>query len=430
MAYARAFHNSVVLPNGQVMVIGGESYAVNFSDNTSVLVPELWDPATESFTALPPMSVPRNYHSVALLLPNARVLSAGGGLCGNGCATNHPNLQILTPHYLRNADGTAATRPVITQAPTVAGYGSALQVTADSAISAFALVRMTSTTHSVNNDQRRLALKFQTNANNSYTVAMPTNPGWAIPGNYMLFAMNAQGVPSVAKILNVGGNGAPVLMSVAEQSSAAGTAISRLSLSATGATSFSATGLPPGVALNTASGVLSGVPSTEGSYNVSVFAANGAGTVSTDFQWRVTSQGTAPSPGTVRFVKLEEVTEVKENPWASMAEFNFLDGNGAVMSRNNWTVSADSQELSGENGAATNAIDGNPGTYWHTQWRGGNPTPPHSFVVNLGDSVRVTGFRYLPRPGTGGTNGTLAQFRFYVSTDEVNWGAPVAQGDF
>ena len=109
MAYRRAFHNSVVLPNGQVLIVGGQTYAVGFSDNNSVLVPELFDPVTETFTTLPPIASPRNYHSVALLLPDARVVSAGGGLCGAGCAANHPDLQVLTPHYLLNENGTPAT---------------------------------------------------------------------------------------------------------------------------------------------------------------------------------------------------------------------------------------------------------------------------------------------------------------------------------
>ena len=50
---------------------------------------------------------PRNYHSVAVLLPDGTVFSGGGGLCGS-CATNHPDGQIFYPPYLFNADGSLA----------------------------------------------------------------------------------------------------------------------------------------------------------------------------------------------------------------------------------------------------------------------------------------------------------------------------------
>ncbi|KAL8757549.1 MAG: hypothetical protein Q9184_004178, partial [Pyrenodesmia sp. 2 TL-2023] len=112
MANRRAFHNSVVLPDGKVLVLGGQAYPIPFSDNTAILTPELFNPVTSSFTSGNPMTVPRTYHSWALLLPDATVISGGGGLCG-ACATNHPNAQIYTPAYLFNADGSKATRPVI-----------------------------------------------------------------------------------------------------------------------------------------------------------------------------------------------------------------------------------------------------------------------------------------------------------------------------
>ena len=113
MAYARAFSNSVVLPDGKVLVLGGEQHPQPYSDNGAVLSPDLWDPATGNFTVMAPEAIPRNYHSVAILLPDGRVFSGGGGLCGNGCTTNHPDGQIYSPPYLFNANGTARQRPVI-----------------------------------------------------------------------------------------------------------------------------------------------------------------------------------------------------------------------------------------------------------------------------------------------------------------------------
>jgi len=88
MANARAFHNSVVLPDGKVVVLGGQNFPVPFSDNTAVLSAEMWDPASEQFSPLAPAAIPRTYHSVALLMPDARVFTGGGGLCGS-CGTNH-----------------------------------------------------------------------------------------------------------------------------------------------------------------------------------------------------------------------------------------------------------------------------------------------------------------------------------------------------
>ena len=421
MNYARVFHNSVVLPNGQVVIIGGQTRAAAFTDDRSVLAAELFDPVTETFTVLPAMSVPRNYHSSALLLPDARVLSTGGGLCGVGCAANHADVQILSPHYLFNANGTPAVRPVISVAPTQVGHGTTMAVQTDSPIASFVLVRTGSATHTVNNDQRRIPLDFSDAGSNRYDVQVPSNTGIALPGIYMLFAMNADGVPSVARMVRIGIAGTPQLTWPGDQNHVAGGAVN-LALGATGATGFGASGLPPGLSLNSVTGAITGTATTEGTYNVSVSASNASGSVSTAFLWRIVA------PGNPRYVRLESVSEINGNPWASMAEFNLLDDNGNTLPRTGWVASADSVELVGENGAATNAIDGSASTYWHTQWQAASPTHPHWFTVDMGSSARLGGFRYLPRPGGG--NGTIALFRFYVSSDGVSWGSPVATGDF
>ncbi|RLK58325.1 galactose oxidase [Actinokineospora cianjurensis] len=203
MALGRAFANSVVLPNGRVVVIGGQQRPVPFSDQTAVLTAELWNPATGTFTALAPVAVPRTYHSVANLLPDGRVFSGGGGLCGN-CATNHFDGQILTPPYLLNPDGSLKARPTITTAPTTAANGAAIRVTSDRAVTSFALVRTSSSTHSVDNDQRRIPLTPISVGQNAYQLTIPTDRGVALPGHYLLFALDAAGVPSVAPVIKIG----------------------------------------------------------------------------------------------------------------------------------------------------------------------------------------------------------------------------------
>ncbi len=202
MTYARSYHTSVVLPDGKVVVVGGQTYAAPFTDDRAVLVPELWNPATERFTNMAPMAQPRTYHSVALLLPDGRVLSGGGGLCG-ACTTNHPNVQIFSPPYLFKADGSPATRPVLTGAPSTASVGTRIAVTTNTAVSAFSLVRLSSVTHTVNNEQRRIALSATQTATNQYALALPGSRGTLVPGYYMLFAMDGNGVPSVSRTIRI-----------------------------------------------------------------------------------------------------------------------------------------------------------------------------------------------------------------------------------
>jgi hypothetical protein len=132
------------------------------------------------------------------------VFVGGGGQCGSGCAQNHLNAEILTPPYLLNANGTAATRPVIVAATPSAAPGGTLSVSTQGPVTSFALMRLSSVTHSVSNDQRRIPLTISvTNGPESYTLALPSDPGVLLPGYYMLFALNASGVPSVSTLVQI-----------------------------------------------------------------------------------------------------------------------------------------------------------------------------------------------------------------------------------
>jgi galactose oxidase len=202
MLNPRTFANSVVLPNGQVVTIGGETVGVPFSDRNSVLNPELWNPSTGNFSVMAPEAAPRNYHSVAVLLPDGRVFSGGGGLCGS-CATNHPDGQIFSPPYLFNANGSLRTRPVIRSAPTTAATGQTISVTTGGPVTSFSMVRYGEATHSVDNDQRRIPLSIVSSSGDTYQLAIPGDPGIALPGPYMLFALDSHGTPSVAKTISI-----------------------------------------------------------------------------------------------------------------------------------------------------------------------------------------------------------------------------------
>jgi hypothetical protein len=211
MAYARVFAHAVVLPTGEVVVVGGSTRPKLFSNDYAVLVPEIWDPVTKTFVTMPATQArARPYHSVALLLTDGRVLVAGGGLGPNATTANHPNLEILSPPYLFNNDGSLAVRPVLLSAPTSASHGGTISVTTSLPVSSFALVRMSSATHSINNDQRRIPLTFSTTGSNTYALNIPANRGVVLPGSYMLFAMLANGTPSVAKVIQIGAALTPV----------------------------------------------------------------------------------------------------------------------------------------------------------------------------------------------------------------------------
>lgn len=201
-AYQRSFANSVILPDGKVLITGGQVYANPFSDDTAQYTPELFDPATNTFAQLAAQAVPRTYHSVALLMPDGSVMSGGGGLCGD-CATNHYDAQFFNPPYLYTGTGDLAARPVITAAPDTVAVGATFTVTTGGGVASFSLMRLGSTTHTVNTDQRRIPLTPSGAAGTTYTLTVPADPGVALPGPYMIFALDGAGVPSVSKFVKI-----------------------------------------------------------------------------------------------------------------------------------------------------------------------------------------------------------------------------------
>ena len=203
MNYPRALCNTVTLPNGQVLVVGGNEVARIFTDEASVLPAEIYDPAADTWTVVDSITIPRNYHSTALLLKDGRVLSAGGGACGN-CSANHLDGQIYSPPYLFESDDTPATRPTLAVTPgQQLSAGDDLVVTASSDVTGFSVVRLSGTTHHLNTDQRFLPLSSVDNGDGTFTVSFPANPNVLIVGNYWLFALDADGTPSIGETIQV-----------------------------------------------------------------------------------------------------------------------------------------------------------------------------------------------------------------------------------
>jgi hypothetical protein len=104
--------------------------------------------------------------------------------------------------------------------------------------------------------------------------------------------------------------------------------------------------------------------------------------------------------------------------------------NDSLLSQKTWKlIMTDSEETEGSDGKAINAFDGNPSTIWHTQWKNLKPPCPHEIQIDLGATARLNGFIYLPRQDNN-TNGNIAGFRFFATTDKANWGNPVSTGIF
>jgi len=192
MNFARWWHNAVLLADGTVLVVGG---GASGAYGAPVLTPEIYDPASATWTQMAPQAAPRMYHSTALLLPDGRVLSAGqshGSLQNTG--------EIFSPPYLF-----AGPRPTITGAPASIGYNQQFTITTPdfASIGRVALVKAGSVTHSCNFDQRYVDLTYQSNGSNGLTATSPPDSNHAPPGWYMLFILSS-GVPSVASWVQVG----------------------------------------------------------------------------------------------------------------------------------------------------------------------------------------------------------------------------------
>jgi hypothetical protein len=203
MAHARRQVTGTVLPDGKVLITGGTSAPGFDNESGAVYSAELWDPATEVFTELASERVLRVYHSTALLMPDATVLVGGGGQGGGG--TDEPNVEVFSPPYLFNADGSPAARPSISAAPADLSYGSSFTVSTPNAaqISSVVLVRNGAVTHTYNTTQLRVTASFNA-APGNLTVTAPSNRNSAPPGYYMLFLLDNHGVPSVARIVHLG----------------------------------------------------------------------------------------------------------------------------------------------------------------------------------------------------------------------------------
>ncbi len=195
MNFPRTNANAVILPHGRILVVGGHSEPQQQPPHSPVFEAEMFDPKTETWSVMAPMQRPRVYHSTALLLPDARVLSAGSG--------GERNAEIYSPPYLFRGP-----RPVIEAVPARLPYGKPFVVKSPDAsdIKSVVLIRLSSVTHSTDMDQRYVPLEFNPpkQGDPSLIVDAPDDGNLGPPGYYMLFLLNEDSVPSKAAMVQVG----------------------------------------------------------------------------------------------------------------------------------------------------------------------------------------------------------------------------------
>ena len=200
MALPRAWLNLTNLPDGNVLATGGKSNHDLSNAAGQALAAEEWSPATGRWTTLASGSVSRFYHSVAVLLPDGRVLVGGGWGGAGGVDARQRTYEIYSPPYLFKG-----ARPSIWSGPGSAGYGTAFTIgTPDAArIGSVAITAPAAVTHNFDENSRFVPLNFSV-VPGGLQIAAPPNANWAPPGPYLLWIVDANGVPSVARWITFG----------------------------------------------------------------------------------------------------------------------------------------------------------------------------------------------------------------------------------
>ncbi len=201
----RFWSNLVLLADGTVLASGGGD--LNSAQTSTLGTPSydaaIWNPETGHWTTVDDAHIARLYHSTTILLPDATVLSLGGGAPG---PINNLNGEIYTPSYLFDGNGNLATRPAIVDAPEKIEQRETFTITVDDAadISRLTFVKAGAVTHSLNMSTTKVELEFTAGPGNTLQITLPENSNILTAGQWMLFAFNSKGTPSIAATIQVG----------------------------------------------------------------------------------------------------------------------------------------------------------------------------------------------------------------------------------
>jgi hypothetical protein len=224
---------AVLLPDGKVLIGHGvnrspgcnvEGRPCTFEEREGHHF-QMFDPARGLVTKLAKTTVSRGLHGTATLLPDASVFFAGenrealvrpedpsfplmssyaGELPRGDPDLGVPVGQVFSPPYLFKQDGSRAVRPVIAKAPEKISYGGHFDVAVagDSrAIASVVLLRSDHNTHSLTTGDRyvKLAFRAKHDDDDDLRVRAPKLPAQAVPGIYILFVLDRNGVPSLGR---------------------------------------------------------------------------------------------------------------------------------------------------------------------------------------------------------------------------------------
>jgi FtsP/CotA-like multicopper oxidase with cupredoxin domain len=201
MTHARFHVNAVLLPDRTVFVSGGNGQSEVVA--TAVLEAEIYDPATNTWITAATAQAGRLYHSIALLLPDGRVLAAGSN---PNRRDDELRLEIYHPPYLFRGP-----RPFIETVAQQILYGGEFEIHTPQAeeIQWVELIWPMATTHSCETGQRVVDLEFKAHDFCHLHVNVLSEQNIAPPGWYMLFLVNKRGVPSVARWVQLTGGRKP-----------------------------------------------------------------------------------------------------------------------------------------------------------------------------------------------------------------------------
>ncbi len=195
--HAKRYPLATILPDDEVLIAGGSGgYRTD-----DILSAEMYDPATNKMTEVASPEVGRDYHSEAILTNSGAVFYFGSNPLSNDNFFEMRVEEYRPPYFFRGP------RPAITSSPASAKLGSRIRLhvnyNSSSPIAKIRLIAPSAYTHVTDTSQRSVAATILSQKNGWLTVRLPTNPNILIPGYYMLFAVNARGLPSVAPWIRV-----------------------------------------------------------------------------------------------------------------------------------------------------------------------------------------------------------------------------------